>query len=179
MIKVLLFDFSRVLLHPTDSSYTGKLNTLNRAYSGENPLGPYNFWKHFFINEELLDFAQKLKKEKHIKIAMFTTDIIQERIEIKEKIKDIFDNIFTARQLSKEGLTADTLEGIKATKEAFEAISQKLSVTPEEILFIDDTVKNIEAAKKAGCKTIHFAANKKLEEANKGVIQTITLLLGK
>ncbi len=179
MIKVLLFDFSRVLLHPTDSTYSGKLNALNRAYSGENPLGPYNFWKHFFINEELLDFAAKLKKEKKVTVAMFTTDIIQERSEIKEKIKNIFDIIFTARQLHKEGLTADSLEGIKATKEAFIAIAKNLNVSPKEIFFVDDTIKNIEAAKKAGCYTFHFSSNKKLIEANKEVITAVTLQLGK
>lgn len=179
MIKVLLFDFSRVLLHPKDTSYTGKLNALNRAYAGENPLGPYNFWKHFFMNQDLLDFAAKIKKEKQIKIVLFTTDIIQERSEIKEKTKKIIDIVFTARQLNKEGLTADTLEGIKATRQAFEAIAQKLLVTPEEICFIDDTQKNIEAAKKAGCVAFQFASGKKLAEANKEVIEKVIQLLDK
>lgn len=173
MIKVLLFDFSRVLLHPKDTSYTGKLNDLNRAMGGEYPLGPYPFWQYFFLNQELLDFLAHVKKEKSICVTMFTTDIIQERSEIKEKISGIFDHIFTARALQQEGLKAETMEGIKATKEAFLTIAKKLSVSTHEIFFVDDTIKNITAAKSAGCATFHFPSDKPLAVANEDVAQKI------
>lgn len=177
MIQVLLFDFSRVLLHPKDSNYLGQLNDLNRSYAGENPLGAYPFWNYFFLNTELLTFIKKLKKEKQIRIVMFTTDIIQQRTEIQEEITGIFDTIFTARELQKEGVTADSLEGVKATKEAYFYISQKLSCDTSEIFFVDDTLKNIEAAKQAGCSTFHFLSQKPLAEVNRELIKKITAVV--
>jgi hypothetical protein len=61
MIKAILLDFSWVILHPTDRSYEGKLNDLNRRLAGEDPLAPYDFNNYFLLNEELLDKVKALK----------------------------------------------------------------------------------------------------------------------
>jgi epoxide hydrolase-like predicted phosphatase len=44
----------------------------------------------------------------------------------------------------------------KPDKKAFELILKKLKVNPKECLFVDDYVKNIDAAKKLGMKGIQF-----------------------
>jgi glucose-1-phosphatase len=44
----------------------------------------------------------------------------------------------------------------KPEKEAFEFVQKKLKLNPEEILFIDDLVHNIESAKEFGFQTILF-----------------------
>jgi hypothetical protein len=55
MIKVLLFDFSRTLLFPTDNNYKGELNPLHAQLS-QTP--DYDFNKHFFLNTELLKYLK-------------------------------------------------------------------------------------------------------------------------
>ncbi|MCL5433170.1 MAG: HAD family phosphatase [Patescibacteria group bacterium] len=44
----------------------------------------------------------------------------------------------------------------KPELKAFELILKKLKVTPQECVFVDDWLKNIEAAKKLNINTIHF-----------------------
>jgi putative hydrolase of the HAD superfamily len=58
----------------------------------------------------------------------------------------------------------------KPHPEAFEVILKKENLRPEETLFIDDTFKNIEGAKKVGMATIHLTSPEKLTEIDFGSI---------
>lgn len=80
---------------------------------------------------------------------IFTTDILQNNPNAKAVRDPIFDNIFSAKEL---GLS-------KKDPQAYIAIVEKLGVKPDEIIFIDDTLLNIETAKKAGLQTIQFKSN--------------------
>jgi len=51
----------------------------------------------------------------------------------------------------------------KPDKEIYELAYQRLKLKPEECLFVDDLVENIEAAKKVGMEGVHF------EEVGKGI----------
>tara|TARA_Y100000310_G_C20475748_1_gene712315 strand:+ start:314 stop:919 length:606 start_codon:yes stop_codon:yes gene_type:complete len=63
------------------------------------------------------------------------------------------------------------IEICKPDQRAYEHILEKLESKPEECLFIDDSLKNIESAKKLGLKTIHFnnLTQLKKELANLGI----------
>lgn len=52
----------------------------------------------------------------------------------------------------------------KPNKEIFQILLKKLKVKPEECLFIDDYIKNIESAQELGMRTIHFTSSKKLKK---------------
>lgn len=91
MIKVLLFDFSRVILFPKDKNYTGKL---------------------------------------------------------------IFKKIYSALEIGLD----------KKDPKAYSLIAQDLGLKPEEIVFIDDSLENLSAAKSAGLSTIWYQSNDKLFE---------------
>lgn len=52
----------------------------------------------------------------------------------------------------------------KPNKDIFLALVKKLKVKPEECLFIDDYIKNIEAARELGMDTIHFTSARALEK---------------
>lgn len=156
MIKTLLFDFSRVLLHPTDQTYTGSLNNLHRELKEDDS---YYLFNYFELNQEILDFAKTIKDKfkqslppSEIKLCIFTTDIIQNDPLIKEKIDPIFDKIYSANEL---GIT-------KRDPESYKFIADDLGVKPEEIFFTDDTEGNIEAAKEAGLRTYLFVDNEGL-----------------
>lgn len=149
MIKVLLFDFSRTLIHPKQISYSGKLNDLYRQIiSNKN----YSIFNYFYLNQELLDFL-KLLKDKYT-LAIFTTDIIQNDPAIKSTLDTIFSHTFVANDL---GIS-------KKDPKGYLIIADKLNMKAEEILFIDDLSQNIEAAKKSGLQTIQFISNKQLIE---------------
>lgn len=141
MIRVLLFDFSRVLLHPTDKTYQGSLNSLHKELKDNESFYVFHY---FELNEQILEYLETVKKK--FRLAIFTTDIIQDDPLIKERINPLFEKIYSASKLN---IT-------KKVKESYEFIAKDLNVKPEEILFIDDTESNIIPALEAGFKTHHY-----------------------
>lgn len=147
MIKTLLFDFSRVLLHPTDKTYAGSLNNLHQELKDNES---YYLFNYFELNKELLEFLKTLRNK--FKMCIFTTDIIQNDPLIREKIDPIFFKIYSASEL---GIS-------KKEPQSYKFIAKDLGKNPEEIFFTDDTPSNIEAAKEAGLQTHHFKNNEEL-----------------
>lgn len=146
MITNLLFDFSRVILFPRDENYSGLLNELYRKILEEKS----SFLDHYRINEELLNFLKPLKEKYHLSI--YTTDIIQNDPVAKQFLDPIFEEIYAANDLKVS----------KKDPDGYLVVAEKLNVKPEQILFIDDGEKNIEAAKKAGFQTIRYLSNEQL-----------------
>ena len=144
MIKVLLFDFARVLLFPKDENYSGKLNDLYKTVKDEKH---FNFEDVFYFNEELLDYLRTVKDK--YKLVMFTSETIQDDLAVVEKLDGIFENIFSAKEM---GFT-------KTDPEAYRFIVSNLQCNPNEILFIDDNVENVNSAKITGMKTYLFTDN--------------------
>lgn len=147
MIKVLLLDFSRVLLHPTDKTYTGSLNNLHRELKDKES---YYLFNYFELNEELLKYLKTLKGK--YELCIFTTDIIQNDPLIREKIDPLFSKIYSANEL---GIS-------KKDPESYRYIAKDLGKKPDEIFFTDDTPGNIESAKDAGLHTYLYTSNDKL-----------------
>lgn len=147
MIKTLLLDFSRVLLHPTDKSFTGSLNNLHRELKDNES---YYLFNYFELNEELLEYLKTLKEKYEMRI--FTTDIIQNDPLIREKIDPIFSKIYSASEL---GIS-------KKDPQSYEYILKDLKNNPDEVLFIDDTPGNLEAAKEVGLQTYLYTNNEEL-----------------
>lgn len=146
-MKTLIFDFSRVVLLPRDRTFSGGLNKLHRDLS---PEPSYNFFDYFEFNEELLNFLEANKER--MDLYVFTTGTIQNAPEVQARIKGIFKKFYTVDEL---GLH-------KESPEAFKLIAKDLGKKPEEILFIDDTLANVQAAQAAGYQTIHFVDNKEI-----------------
>lgn len=147
MIKAIIFDFSRVVLHPKDKSYKNGLNELHSKLK-VNP--DYSLSNHFELNKELLDYLSKLKN--HYPLYIFTKDYIQEEPELKPHLDKIFIQVFSAHKL---GLS-------KEDTNTFKKLANEIKTKPEEILFIDDLAKNVKAAKKAGLKGIQFLSSEQL-----------------
>jgi len=148
VITTILSDFSRVILLPKDKNYKGTLNGLYKELIERG--SPFNFFDYFEFNDEILNLYSMLKKKYSINI--FTSGTIQNTKEVKEKLGNSFDNVFTAAdyQLNKEDPSA------------YEFIVKKLGVNPDQILYIDDEIRDIEAANKARLNTIHYEEFQKL-----------------
>lgn len=147
MISALLLDFSRVLLHPKDKTYQESLNGLHAKLS-KDPV--YKFLDYFELNQELLQFLKNLKGKYNLSI--FTSETIQEAPEIQDDLKEIFENIYSALKL---GVS-------KQDPNAYKIIAKQLQKEENQILFIDDSLINLEAAKGAGLKTLHYTSNQDL-----------------
>lgn len=156
-IKIILSDFSCTLLFLKEGIVTNSLNTLNKRLIEEQGSG-YPFWDYFELNKELLECYTQFKQTTPTYI--FTTDSIQDNPLMQVELKDKIAGIFRAKQM---GVT-------KAEPQAYSLIAKKLNLLPGEILFVDDSTENLEAATQAGLKTVQFTDNQQ-------TIQSIKLFL--
>lgn len=141
--KVLLSDFSKVLIFPKDSSYTGTLNALFKdAVQGEKK----DFWSLYALNQELLDFYQKLIDQHQLVCAIWTSGTLQRSPELAEYLSPVFDHDYSVVDL----------KVAKSEPQAYKLLATELQVTPEEMIFIDDSLSNVEAAGEAGVSAIQF-----------------------
>lgn len=143
MIKVLLFDLSNTILFAKEKSYVGGLNALHNELQATK--GDFVFSDYFELDMSLLSTLQSLRA-KYV-IALFTSETIQEAPEIKPVLEKVFNPIISAK----------TIGYHKTDPEAYEYIVKLLQVQPNEIFFVDDNQKNIQAATQAGCKVHHYA----------------------
>lgn len=147
MIKVILFDFARVILMPKQASYTGALNDLYATSARGND---YSVWNDFLLNEELLKFIKTSLQD--YTCCIFTTGLVHKDPAILPQIQDLFTKMYSVLEINRS----------KKDPQSYKFIANDLGVDPKEILFIDDTESNIEAAAKAGLQTIHFQSNDQL-----------------
>lgn len=147
-ITTLLFDFSNVLIHAKDKTVT----SLNGFYRELIKHPSYDFFAHYKLNHEILDILKSLKKK--YKLYIFTNEIIQNEPTIRPDLDSIFDGIYSAEELGmskKEPLT-------------YTYLADTIKEKPSDILFIDDTKVNIDAATFAGFQTHVYHTNKELLE---------------
>jgi len=144
--KVLIVDFSRVLIFPTAEN----VDSLNKHHEtlSKDPL--YRLFDHFWLNHELLGYLEKVSE--HMPIYIFTDGKLHELPEVVPHLKDIFTEKHTVESL---GLN-------KKQSESYIALAERFGVKPEEIVFVDDKTANVAAAKRAGVHAIQFTANKDL-----------------
>jgi len=145
MINTIIFDFSRVLLFAKDKDYKEDLNPLHKKLLAENP--NYAFLDYFELNEELLAYLETIKDK--FELYIFTSGSIQNAKEIKNKIAKVFKSILSAEEM---GVS-------KKDPQAYIALTQKLDKSPKEVIFIDDSPTNIQAASQSGLNVFQYLDN--------------------
>lgn len=107
------------------------------------------------INKDMLKVINNLKKEYPIYVI---TDTNKEHYE-SNKENGIFSNfkkIFASHELGRR----------KEDISVFRDVIKEIKFKPEEVLFIDDHLPNIENAKEVGLKTIHYKDFPKMDKFN-------------
>lgn len=126
------------------SEYTGKeIDEIKKEWQFE-----------FLVDEEMLNFAKKLKIK--YKLAILTNNIC-DRInpDIKKyKLNEIFDEI----------IISENAKTRKPFKKIYEIVLEKLNLEADECVFIDDKERNILGGKELGIKGIVFEDIEKLKE---------------
>ncbi|HRN90218.1 MAG TPA: HAD family phosphatase [Candidatus Saccharibacteria bacterium] len=182
MIKAIIFDFFGVIR--TDS-YQTWLNTNHIPREGgyfeasrQSDLGKINsnqFLKliskltkrnvtqsemhaNVRIDSDVITIVNKLKQ--HYKIAMLSNSPA-------DSINGIIDDN-NLRQYFDEIIVSGEIGMVKPNPEIFEYTLNKLAVKPDEVIFIDDSSTNTDAAEKLGIKSIQFTSAEQLKhELNK------------
>lgn len=148
MIKALISDFSRVLLFPL-FPHSGSLNGLHKELSVQPN---YRLLANFELNIELLKYYESLSKK--LPCYIFTSENIQDSPEIEPFIKPVFSQIFSAMKMGLD----------KKDENAYKKLAEMVNLSTSEIVYVDDSEVNIEAAKKVGMNVILFKDNKSLKE---------------
>ena len=185
MIKGIIFDLGGVILNNFDHSFYRKAelkygipeNSLAKACVRlwppleKNHISNGEFWKrvaadqrldqklarplaalwisyyHRYskLNTPILTFAKKLRREYRVGVLSNT----QREHTIFNKKRKLFQNFDFS-------ILSDKVGTRKPEKRIYAIAVKKMRFRPKEIVFIDDEIKWIRAAKKIGIKTIHF-----------------------
>ena len=98
------------------------------------------------VDEEIIDYLQSLRPRYQTVLLSNAWDNLRKILVTTWKIADAFDEIFISAEM---GI-------MKPNPKIYEMVLEKLDVPPEETVFIDDFIQNIEAARKLGMHGIHF-----------------------
>lgn len=186
--KILIFDIDYCLYKSTamfeHESATVKQAFLDLSQSTEDcwlsHISSFNLFREIFfkvVGMDLLDFSEKYERPEmdkflspdselkellgRIKLRMFCfTNACKYRAQHVLKylgLEDVFEAVICADTVETEFLC-------KPMKESYEFLEKYLGISdPKNVYFFDDTVKNVENARKAGWNAIHVAGDLKDE----------------
>ena len=164
MIKVIAFDFVGVLANEKDVELTEIEDKLERMFGPNINDSDYIMNARKLIEKDSIimntteslinklyqvkdrDIFKKIKgKNNNIKLVIATNHVSYVRNFIGESFDvDYLDDLIISAEIHK----------IKPNKDFYEYIINKFGINPDELLFIDDNIKNVEAANDMGIKTI-------------------------
>ncbi|MEN8252853.1 MAG: HAD-IA family hydrolase [Patescibacteria group bacterium] len=103
------------------------------------------------VNQELLKKIDELRNKYKTGILSNSSFMLRTPF-IKSILEKNFDYIFSAQDLNLS----------KTDPQTYKVIAEKTKIKASEIIFVDDQIKNINAALAAGCKTILFENNQQI-----------------
>lgn len=104
------------------------------------------FWGGDRLDNDLVGFIQGLRDEYTTALLSNAWDDLRPLLENYWKIDGIFDHIFISAELKMA----------KPDPRIFQYVINELQQNPSEMVFVDDFVENIEAAREEGLNAIHF-----------------------
>ena len=111
-----------------------------------------SFYAEFFggdlVDYTIIDYLRTLRSDSKYTTALLSNawDDLRDLLINKWGIDDAFDEIFISAEM---GIA-------KPDERIYKIVLEKLSIAPEEAVFVDDFIENIEAARKLGMHGIHF-----------------------
>lgn len=112
------------------------------------------FENNIKIDKEVEKIIRKLKKDGYNVVVCTNTIETFSEIHKRNKNYNIFDFVVISCEISMR----------KPDREIYEFVLKKLNVEPEECVFVDDKLENVEGAKKIGLKAILFRDASQLKE---------------
>ena len=192
MIKLILFDLNGVFITIEDELFV-------EEFSKQYHLDKKKFqdvYDQFTIQAEYGKISSEEAWKKilgYFKIKENPKKMFQKAMRFKKEIPDMFALLkriktktafitnyypwaweFINKKFSLEkrfdlGIVSFQIQSRKPEPKGFQIILKHFKVTPNEILFIDDGIKNVDAAQKLGMEAIHFQNKEQLERELKRV----------
>lgn len=185
---VVVFDFGGVIAEANTTKMTNFLidsfevnkDELSNAFRDMQSQGvtEEKFWKQFavtkhivlpndwinqfgvIIQESITEIPGTLDLVKKLKTQCYQTAILSDMTQYQAEIirKSGYFDLFNPVVLSHENRVK------KPNPEAFQILLKKLNKPASSVIFIDDRIENVEAAKTQGIDAIHFTNPKQLKE---------------
>ncbi|HIS38832.1 MAG TPA: HAD-IA family hydrolase [Candidatus Onthousia faecavium] len=164
MIKVIAFDLVGVLVNEKDIELTSEEDSLERMFGDNINDSDYLIEARKIIakdsiimriTEELIGKLYKVKNEnlfKDIKDKYHNLKIIIATNHVSF-VRNFIGESFDINYLDDVLISAE-IHKVKPHLDFYEHILNKFQLNPEELLFLDDNQKNIDAAKELGINTI-------------------------
>jgi len=113
------------------------------------------YWLTSQFNKPMIEWARELKISKKYKIGMLSN--------INRDWMDICLPFFNNTHLFDEIVLSGDVNLVKPNPEIFKLIASKLNILPNECVMIDDSIKNIEGAKRSGMHGIVYHSKEQLQ----------------
>jgi len=146
------------LFNTQDKSYEDVISLVISKFNDSKEARDYvlNLTKEnhskYHLNDRLIVVIKNLKN-KNYKIALLSNNSIKLKEElIKDGIADLFDVVIISAEVRCQ----------KPEPEIFDILFKKLELEPNEVIFVDDTLKSLEGADKIGYIPIFYENNDKL-----------------
>lgn len=115
----------------------------------------------YHLNDELVNIIKELKNRGY-KIALLSNNSIELRDRLKDDgIIDLFDGIIISAEVGLQ----------KPQPEIFDILFTKLDVKPNEVVFIDDTLKSLEGADNIGYVPVLYKDNELLKKDLSNILE--------
>lgn len=117
----------------------------------------FSFWfEEEKLDTELLEFVNQ-KRKQGLKIFILSNNFRERTTFYRETYPSIFTSVDAAYFSWETG-------NIKPDKQAFESVLKEQSLEPDEVLFFDDSEKNVAGAKELGIRAEIWPGLQKVEE---------------
>ena len=104
------------------------------------------FWGGDRLDSHLVEFIQSLRGEYRTVLLSNAWDNLRELLEGLWKIDGVFDDIFISAEMG----------FAKPDPASYKVVIDSLGQDPSEMIFLDDFVENVKAAREARLNAIHF-----------------------
>lgn len=187
MLKNIIFDIGGVFLKFNPETYIDSFNLGKEKTDDLNRIVFKNhFWKDYLrgritVEEYIAAILQGNEKYQYEILTVNDMEIVKNKLQpIKEtfyflkklkkegkqiyvlsnlniKVKEYFESLCDTKRYFNACVYSCDSGLLKPEKEAFETLLSKYKLQPQETLFIDDQIKNTEAAKDCGINTYLFS----------------------
>lgn len=139
---------SREAMRGEISAEDHKRDFLSKLGLAESSMGEFGdaFWGGDRMDETLIEFIRGLRESYTTVLLSNAWDDLRPLLVDRWKIADAFDHLFISAEM---GLA-------KPDPKIYQAVGAELKKDPSEMVFIDDFIENVEAARDVGWNAIHF-----------------------
>jgi putative hydrolase of the HAD superfamily len=110
-----------------------------------------NYMKYSILDKKMIDLIKKLKNKMKI-YGLTNTNEIHSQANKDRKLFSYFDNVFLSHKIGMK----------KPDKKLYNYVLRKINLSPQEVLFIDDKIENIESAREMNIHAIKYENYEKL-----------------